>query len=61
MLDGPTYIGDGVYAGFDGYQFWLRTERESGWHEIALEPGVVAAFLDYRKRVYEAAKIDDNK
>jgi len=22
-----TYIGDGVYVSFDGWQIWLRTER----------------------------------
>jgi len=34
----PTYLGAGVYVHFDGYQVWLRTQREFGWHEIALEP-----------------------
>lgn len=42
-----TYLGDGVYASFDGYQVWLRTPRESGWHEIALEPPVLAALEEY--------------
>jgi hypothetical protein len=39
-----TYIGDGVYASFDGYQFWLRTERDGVDHLVALEPGVLDAF-----------------
>lgn len=34
--DGETYLGDGVFARFDGYQIWLRTPRDSGEHEIAL-------------------------
>jgi len=31
------YIGDGVYVAFDGFHIWLYTERENGWHSIALE------------------------
>ncbi len=48
MSDRPhkqTNIGDGVYVSSDGSQIWLRTERESGWHEIALEPETYAAAL----------------
>ena len=43
-----TYIGDGVHASFDGYQIWLRTEREGGDHYIALEPAVFERLLAYR-------------
>ena len=32
------YIGDGVYAGFDGYQIWLVCRREADFHYIALDP-----------------------
>jgi hypothetical protein len=42
-----TYLGDGVYARFDGYHVWLRTPREIGDHEIALEPGVVARLATF--------------
>lgn len=48
----PTYLGDGVYASFDGYQIWLRTERENGVHEIALEPPVAKAFIAFAERVW---------
>lgn len=57
-LDAEQYLGDGVYVGHDGWQIWLRTERERGWHEIALEPHVLAAFHHYmnelRRRTKEA-------
>lgn len=43
----PIYLGDGVYASFDGYQIWLRTPRETGVHEIALEPAVFRALQSY--------------
>lgn len=32
------YLGDGVYAGFDGHQIWLVCRREEGYNFIALEP-----------------------
>jgi hypothetical protein len=34
------YIGDGVYASFDGFQIWLRAERDGRIHRIAIEPEV---------------------
>lgn len=49
------YIGDGVYAFFDGYRIWLQTERDNGVHEIALEPPVLAEL----NRVVERIKIRD--
>lgn len=47
----PRHIGDGVYVTFDGWQIWLRTPRENGWHEIALEPVVIANLLDYMEQL----------
>lgn len=44
-----TYLGDGVYASFDGCQIWLRTPRLGGDHTIALEPDVFEALLRYRR------------
>lgn len=42
-----VYLGDGVYAHFDGYQIWVRTKRENGDHFIALEPMVIEALNNY--------------
>ncbi len=39
-----TYLGDGLYASFDGYHVWLRAPRENGDHVIALEPEVLKNF-----------------
>lgn len=42
----PTYLGDGVYASFDGYHVWLGL----GHHEaktIALEPPVIEKLINY--------------
>jgi hypothetical protein len=58
LVDGETlqqYLGDGVYASFDGYHIWLRVEREFGHVEqIALEPDVVAQLVVYADKVYNA-------
>ena len=48
----PRYLGDGVYASFDGYQIWLLTQ-EGG--EIALEPEVFAALLKYQQDIKAAS------
>lgn len=46
------YLGDGLYASFDGYMIRLRAPR-SGIedHVVYLEPGVLHAFDEFRKRV----------
>lgn len=55
-LNEETYLGDGVYARFDGYQVWLRTPRENGDHEIALEPAVYEALTNYVRNLLELVK-----
>ena len=44
------YLGDGVYASFDGYQIWLSTQREIGQHIIALDPFVLERLVEYAKK-----------
>jgi len=41
-----SYLGDAVYASFDGYQIWLRT-GDCNHHRIALEPGVYRHLLRF--------------
>lgn len=45
------YLGDGLYADFDGFQFRLYTERENGIHEVYLDGPTLAAFLAFHKEV----------
>lgn len=45
-----TYLGDGLYASFDGFQFCLRAPREDGDHVVYLDPTVIMAFHDYVER-----------
>jgi hypothetical protein len=45
---GETYLGDGVYCSFDGYQLWLRTADRAGTlQKVALEPNVYRALVRY--------------
>jgi hypothetical protein len=46
----PEYMGDGVYASFDGYQIWLRTQEGM---RIALDPDTYAAVRAYGAKIWE--------
>lgn len=50
------YLGDGLYADFDGYQIILAANDRVSGHptdKVALEPGVVRAFFNYVKSLKE--------
>ena len=43
-----TYLGDGVYASFDGYQIWLKTSNGyETTNEIAMESEVIQNLFEY--------------
>ncbi|HSV90873.1 MAG TPA: hypothetical protein VLH80_07220 [Nitrospiraceae bacterium] len=46
-----VYLGDAVYASFDGYQIWLVT-KDGRQQRIALEPYVYAALREYAKEIW---------
>lgn len=49
-----TYLGDGVYAGYDGYSIILTTENGfSGTNEIFLEPHVLDALIEFHLKLKE--------
>jgi hypothetical protein len=50
-ITNEEYIGDGVYASFDGFAITLRAPRERGDHFIVLEPREFMALLNYAKRL----------
>ena len=57
----PRYLGDGVYAEFDGYHIWLTTTRSEGQPErIALEPMVFGALMRYARTVWPPREIADD-
>ena len=47
MSENETYLGDGLYASFDGWQVILRAPREGGDHFVALEPEVIVELQRY--------------
>jgi hypothetical protein len=55
----PKFLGDGVYACYDGWQVWLDAPREDGIHSIALDPGVLNALLAYLREL--KAELDAKK
>lgn len=46
-MQNETYLGDGLYASFDGYSITLRAPREFGNHIVVLEPQVYEALLRF--------------
>lgn len=48
-MERETYIGDGLYASFDGGMLKLRAPRDQGDHEIYMEPEVLREFLRFAK------------
>ena len=46
------YLGDGVYASFDGYQVWLAANHHEN-KVIALESDVMRKLVEYSNDVYK--------
>lgn len=44
------YVGDGVYASFDGYHIWLDTSASACQNQIALEPEVFQSLLRWMEK-----------
>ena len=52
MAGNFEYMGDGVYAWFDGYHVWVFASDGVGeTPEIALEPAVLGAIVQFQKRM----------
>lgn len=48
MAGKETYLGDAVYASFDGYKIWIRTDEGNG---IFLQPAVFKALVEYEEQI----------
>lgn len=46
----PTYLGDGVYASFDGYNINLAVNDHTN-HVVALEPEVMEKLINFRNEI----------
>jgi acyl-CoA thioesterase FadM len=55
--DYEQYLGDGVYASFDGYQIWLAVNHHNN-KVIAIEPEVYASLERYVATLKERLKED---
>lgn len=51
MNEEDTYLGDGVYASFDGHQIWLAVNHHTN-KQVALEPHVMQQLVRYAARVW---------
>ncbi len=48
----PVYLGDGVYADFDGYHIILKTVNpDNPDHMIFIEPDVWQALVEYKNNL----------
>ncbi len=48
-----TYLGDGVYASFDGYGYRLDLRGQDTTTKIYLEPSVLAALVRFAEQCKE--------
>lgn len=52
------YLGDGVYASFDGYHIWLDLRGQDDQTKIALDGYTLDNFLKYIK---DAGMVEEEK
>ena len=56
-MEDQIYLGDGVYAGQDGYHIWVWTsDGINNGKPIALEPQVLDSLFAYRARLLERVR-----
>ena len=57
MVGNDVYLGDALFASFDGYQIELyTTDGIRKTDQVYLEPAVLAAFLHYVESLKKAAE-----
>jgi hypothetical protein len=54
-----AYLGDGVYASFDGYQIWLAVNSPDN-KAVALEPDVFDRLVGYKQTLETELKALSN-
>ena len=54
-MTNDKYLGDGVYASFNGYHIVLDLRGQDNTTRIALEPSVLDSLFEYRKTAWAAA------
>jgi hypothetical protein len=56
-----TYLGDGLYARYDGYQIILRAPRLEGDHYVGLDSSTMAAFKTWTEELFKAVHAYEEK
>ena len=56
-----TYLGDGLYASFDGWQIKLRAPRLDGEHVVYLEPELYRALTQFATSCWEVKQIVEDR
>lgn len=51
-MKNEQYLGDGVYASYDGYHIWLAVNHHTN-KVVALEPAVLEALVRYANDLRE--------
>lgn len=59
--DKETYLGDGLYASYDGFQIKLRAPRGYEDHEVFLEPHTLQSFKLFLKHKVEKQIKEDEE
>ena len=54
------YLGDGVYASFDGYHIVLDLRGQDNTTKIGLEPNVLDALEMFRRKINECINLCDD-
>lgn len=52
----PRYIGDGVYASFDGFHVWLHLDSHDAPPIVALESAVMDSLIEYSRAVFNPSE-----
>jgi hypothetical protein len=52
VMSDELYLGDGLYASFDGFAITLRAPRENGDHVVVLEPDMFKTLKEYAGQVW---------
>jgi hypothetical protein len=56
MPDDETYLGDGVYASFDGWQICLRAPREDDDHVVFINPSIWSSLTVFAAECWPTAR-----
>ena len=58
MPDKSTYLGDGLYAEYDGYSIWLKANHHKHpTDKVCLEPAVLVSFIRFASQYFNLKEI----